>query len=293
MPSQPALEVLATGPLTTVQDAGRPGHAALGVSASGAVDRPAYRLANRLVGNPPGAAVLETTLGGLRLRAHGRVTLVVTGAAAPLTVGGRAADTHAAVLVPDGAEVALGPPDRGLRSCVGVRGGVATDEVLGSRSTDVLAGLGRPLQPGDVVPVGPTPADEVPPVDVPPVPRLPAGEVGLRVVLGPREDWFTAEAVRLLRTEPFTVGSDSNRVGMRLEGPVLERARDDELPSEGTVPGSLQVPTKGRPVLFLADHPVTGGYPVIATLVEADLALAAQVRPGQQVRFHPLPEVVL
>lgn len=288
MAVSPRLEVLQPGPLTTVQDAGRPGHAALGVSASGAVDREAYGLANRLVGNPAGAAVLEVTLGGLRVRARGRGVLAVTGAVTPCTVDGRAYGTHAAVDVPDGAVVALETPEVGLRSYVAVRGGVATDAVLDSRSTDVLAGFGAPLEPGDELPVGPEPDDPVPPVDVAPVAGPAEGDVELRVVLGPRADWFTDDAVHRLRKEPFVVTGDSNRVGMRLDGPTLPRTRSDELPSEGVVPGALQVPTRGRPVLFLADHPVTGGYPVIAVVVGADLSRAGQARPGQRLRFRPV-----
>lgn len=280
------LEVVQTGVLTTVQDAGRPGLARLGVSGSGAADREAYALANRLVGNGGGAAAFEVTLGGLRLTVRGRVTIAVTGAPTSLTLDGRAVGTHCAVQVSDGAEVALGTPEVGLRTYLAVRGGVAVPPVLGSRSTDVLAGLGRPLQAGDVVPVGTATEREIPAVDVAPVPRPQGGDVELRVELGPRDEWFTTEAVRLLREEPFTVSSDSNRVGMRLEGPTLTRSRDDELPSEGTVPGALQVPADGQPVLFLADHPVTGGYPVIAVLVNKDLSRAAQARPGQRLRFR-------
>lgn len=282
------LVVERTGPLTTVQDGGRPGQSALGVSTSGALDRAAYALANRLVGNREGAAALEVTLGGLQLRTRGTLTMGVTGAAAPVTVDGRGVDTHRAVAVPDGATVALAAPRAGLRSYVAVRGGVQSTAVLGSRSTDVLAGLGEPVGAGDVLPVGPTPSASVPPVDVAPVAALPEGDVDLRVILGPRDDWFTAAALDLLRQEPFVVAGDSNRVGMRLDGPALTRARDDELPSEGTVPGALQVPTRGQPVLFLADHPVTGGYPVVAVVEEEDLPRAAQARPGQRLRFRTI-----
>ncbi len=287
--SDRAVELLRTGPLTTIQDEGRPGRAALGVSASGAVDREAYGLANRLVGNRQGAAVLELTLGALELRARGRLTIAVTGAMAPVRVAGQTVDTHVAVDVPDGATVTFGPPPTGLRSYVAVRGGVETEPVLGSRSTDVLAGLGRPLEDGDVLPIGSATRGPVPAVDVAPVRALPEGDVELRVLLGPRDDWFTGDALRLLREEPFVVASDSNRVGMRLDGPTLDRSRDDELPSEGTVAGAVQVPPGGQPVLFLADHPVTGGYPVIAVVLSVDLPLAGQARPGQRLRFRSAP----
>ncbi len=280
-----ALEVVATGPMTTVQDAGRFGHADLGVGRSGAADADSYALANRLLANPPGSAVLEVTLGGLRVRARGPVTVAVTGAEAPLRVDGRGAAVNTVLHLPDGAELAMGVPDRGLRSYLGVRGGVDVPPVLGSRSTDVLAGLGpEPPVSGALLPVGPAPAD-LPNVDHAPAPPVGGSEEVLRVVLGPREDWFTDEAVRTLLSSAYEVTPRSDRVGARLSGPVLERARSGELPSEGMVAGSLQVPPGGEPVLFLADHPVTGGYPVVAVVCSADLPRAAQARPGTRLRF--------
>lgn len=280
-----ALEILATGPMATVQDAGRPGHAALGVGRSGAADTASYALANRLLANPPGAAALEATLGGLRVRARGPVTVAVTGAVAPLRVDGRGAAMNTVLHLDDGAELAMGAPEQGLRTYLAVRGGVDVPPVLGSRSTDVLAGLGPALPvPGAVLPVGPAPAA------FPVTGHAPAAPVGgpeavLRVTLGPREDWFTAGALRTLLTAEYEVTSRSDRVGARLSGPLLERARAGELPSEGMVPGAVQVPPDGGPVLFLADHPVTGGYPVVAVVVSADLPAAAQARPGTRVRF--------
>ncbi|WP_436735710.1 biotin-dependent carboxyltransferase family protein [Streptomyces sp. BBFR102] len=277
-----ALEILAPGPLATVQDLGRPGLAAMGVGASGAADRSALRLANRLVGNPEGAAAVEATLGGLAVRALRPLTVAVTGAPAPLSTGA----PHAVIQLAAGERLELGTPPAGLRSYLAVRGGITVPEVLGSRSRDVLAALGpAPLTPGDVLPAGPAPA-AFPSVDLAPVRTPFGGEPELRVALGPRDDWFTAEAVRRLLSGPWTVGAASDRVGMRLEGPALERAVGGELPSEGMVPGALQVPPGGRPVLFLADHPVTGGYPVIAVVLRADLDLAAQTRPGQGLRFR-------
>ncbi|GAA2532427.1 5-oxoprolinase subunit C family protein [Streptomyces koyangensis] len=277
-----ALEILAPGPLATVQDLGRPGLAAVGVGASGAADRSALRLANRLVGNPEGAAAVEATLGGLAVRALRPVTVAVTGAPTPLSTGA----VRSVIQLAEGERLELGTPLAGLRSYLAVRGGITVPEVLGSRSRDVLAALGPPpLAPGDVLPAGPASA-AFPCVDLAPVRTPFGGEPELRVALGPRDDWFTPEAVRRLLAGPWTVGAASDRVGMRLEGPALERAVGGELPSEGMVPGALQVPPGGRPVLFLADHPVTGGYPVIACVLRADLDLAAQARPGQTLRFR-------
>ncbi|RCV54590.1 5-oxoprolinase subunit C family protein [Marinitenerispora sediminis] len=281
----PALEVRATGMLATVQDTGRTGFAALGVGASGAADQRSHALANRLVANPADAATVEVTFGGLRVRARGTVTVAVTGAPCPLTVAGRSAAMDAPLVVPDGAELSLGAPARGLRSYVAVRGGVAVEPVLGSRSTDILAGLGPPvLAPGAVLPVGPPPA-AFPNVDVAAVPALTADLLVLSAVPGPRDDWFRREALDTLFAAEYEVTSRSDRIGMRLAGPELRRARSGELPSEGMVPGSVQVPPDGEPVLFLADHPVTGGYPVIAVVAAADLPLAAQAPPGMRLRF--------
>ncbi|WP_133743283.1 5-oxoprolinase subunit C family protein [Actinorugispora endophytica] len=280
------LEVLETGMLTTVQDAGRPGHASLGVGRSGAADAASYALANRLLANPPGAAALEVTFGGLRLRARGTVTVAVTGAPGPVSVDGRGAAMNTVLSVPDGAELRLGVPTRGLRGYLAVRGGVDVPPVLGSRSTDTLADLGPArVAPGALLPVGAPPAG-FPVTDAAPVAELPGTETTLRVVLGPRHDWFTPDAVRTLLSGVYEVSGRSDRVGARLLGPPLDRHRKEELPSEGMVPGSLQIPTDGDPVLFLADHPVTGGYPVIAVVASEDLPRAAQARPGTRLRFR-------
>jgi biotin-dependent carboxylase-like uncharacterized protein len=280
------LRVVATGPLATVQDAGRPGWAAIGVPRSGAADRAAHDLANRLVGNRPEAATVETTAGGLRLRAERTALVAVTGAPVPLTVAGRAASLNAPVTVPAGAELVLGTPAIGLRSYVAVRGGVDVPPVLGSRSTDRLSGLGpAPLAAGALLAIG-ADAGEEPVVDVAPV-RPPSDHPVLRVLPGPRRDWLAADAWTRLVSDGWTVSADSDRVGLRLTGPRLVRAREDELPSEGLVPGAVQVPPDGAPVLFLADHPVTGGYPVLAVVVTADLPAAAQLRPGDELRFRP------
>ncbi|MFP5347467.1 MAG: biotin-dependent carboxyltransferase family protein [Actinomycetes bacterium] len=275
-----ALTVLATGPLTTVQDAGRFGQAALGIGRSGACDRRSYRLANRLVGNPEDAAVLEVTFGGLGVRAESDLMVATTGArcAGP-------APHNAPVVLRSGDELRLGPPATGLRTYVAVRGGFVVEPVLGSRSTDVLAGLGPPvLDVGTSLPVG-EPTQDMPGVDVAPVPDPPDGLVVVRVLPGPRRNWFGDEMWHRLTGQEYGVSTDSNRVGVRLEGEPLERSHEGELPSEGMVRGALQVPPSGVPVLFLADHPVTGGYPVIGYVVDEDVDRCGQLRPGQTLRF--------
>jgi biotin-dependent carboxylase-like uncharacterized protein len=280
-----ALCVVRAGALTTVQDRGRPGHAHLGVPRSGALDAPAAALVNRLVGNPPEAAVLETTVDGCAVRPRSAVTVAVAGAPCPVTMDGRPAPWGAPVRVPAGALLDIGPALSGVRGYLGVSGGVAVEPVLGSRSTDLLSGLGPPpLTDGAVLTLG-RPAGSHACVDVAPQPGPPS-ELVLRVTPGPRDDWFTAEAIRTLLTRAYRVSPASNRVGLRTEGPSLARAREGELPSEGMVLGAVQVPPDGRPVVFLADHPTTGGYPVIAVVRTADLAAAAQATPGTPIRFN-------
>lgn len=282
-----ALEVLAPGPLATVQDLGRPGRAHLGVGTSGACDRGALRRANRLVGNPEGAAGIEATYGGLVLRARGRLIVALTGARASVLVGAVPAAMDAPLDLADGAVVRVEAPATGLRTYVAVRGGLDVPVVLGSRSRDLLAGLGPPpLRPGDLLPVGST-ARAWAPVDLAPGPQLPGDEAVLRVVLGPHDDWFTAESVRRLGNAAYEVTSQSSRIGLRLAGPTLDRARPGELPSEGLLPGAVQVPPSGLATILLADHPVTGGYPVVAVVRDADLDRAGQLRPGQRVRLRP------
>lgn len=280
------IEVVRPGPLATVQDLGRPGRAHLGVPCSGAADERAFRLANRLVGNPEGAAAVELTFGGTALCFHRHAWVAVAGAPVPLRIDGRAHGTHAPAHVPVGALVEVGTPSSGLRSYLAVRGGVAVDETLGSRSTDLLSGLGpAPLSPGDRLPLGSTEGLAEIAVDVAPVPPMAETPV-LRILPGPRDDWFTEDAVATLTSTPYEVSPDCNRVGVRLDGAPIVRARVGELGSEGMVTGALQVPPSGMPIIFLADHPTTGGYPVVAVLASAAVADAAQLRPGQRVRFR-------
>jgi biotin-dependent carboxylase-like uncharacterized protein len=267
------IEVVRPGLLTTVQDRGRPGLAHLGVPPSGAADAVAFELGNRLVGNPPGAAVLEATLEGPVLRFDGPAVVALTGAQTlpPRTVAA-------------GEELEVGRALAGVRTYVCVRGGIDVEPTLGSRSSDLLTGLGpSPLRAGDVLAVGPEPAERPCPGTVP-GPGL-TGEPVLRIHLGPRDDWFAPGAGAALCSERWRVSASSNRVGIRLEGTPLERARPGELLSEGLVTGALQVPPSGQPILLLQDHPTTGGYPVIAVVCSDDLWLAGQLGPSQHVRF--------
>ncbi|MGH8878321.1 MAG: biotin-dependent carboxyltransferase family protein [Stackebrandtia sp.] len=282
------IEIVKTGALALIQDLGRPGRQELGIGHSGAADRPSLKLANRLVGNPESAAGLELTLGGLVARFTGNAVVAVTGARCPLRLDERPVDMNGPVHVRAGQVLHIGQPRVHLRSYLAVSGGIAVAEVAGSRSTDLLSGLGPPpLTRGRILPVGDS-AVPVPAVDHAPQP-LPTENPVLGVRLGPRDDWFKAAAIEALYSASFELSVDSNRVAIRLRGPALCRATDRELPSEPLVCGAIQVPPDGQPVLFLADHPVTGGYPVIGVVADADLPLAAQARPGQRLRFRRLP----
>jgi biotin-dependent carboxylase-like uncharacterized protein len=229
--------------------------------------------------------VSEVTAGGLRVRAERTVLVAGTGAAAPVSVAGRPGPANAPVTLPAGTELRLGVPSLGLRSYLAVRGGIDVPPVLGSRSTDLLSGLGpAPLAADQTLPVGSL-VEPMPGVDLAPVAHPAGGKVVLRVTAGPRRDWFTDAGWESLVSQTYHVSSNSNRVGVRLDGEPLERARTGELASEGMARGAIQIPPSGTPVIFLADHPVTGGYPVIAYVTEADLDACAQVRPGQPVRL--------
>jgi biotin-dependent carboxylase-like uncharacterized protein len=276
------ITVLATGPLTTVQDLGRFGYAALGVGRAGAADPVALRTANRLVGNPDDSAGLEITLGGLTVELGSAATIALTGARCPADV-----DTDVALSLSAGRRIRLGVPAAGLRTYLAVRGGIGVAPVLGSRSTDTLSGLGPPVvRPGDVLPVGPAPAGVVSGVVSGLAAIEPEPDRPLRVIPGPRDDWFQPAAFARLVDTAWVVRPDSDRIGLRLDGPALTRRRPGELPSEATLPGALQVPPDGRPILLGPDAPVTGGYPVIAVVHSADRHRAGQLRPGQSLRFR-------
>ncbi len=281
-----AIEVLRPGPLCTVQDRGRPGHASIGVGRSGAADLDSHDAANRLVGNTVDAATLEATMGGVRVRMRGSVVVAVTGASGHITVNGIAGAMYNTLYLADGDELTVTTPVSGLRSYIAARGGFDVAQFLGSRSTDTMSGLGPPpLAEGDVLAIGDA-QSEWPATELAPPPDR-TGHVEVSVKLGPRQDWFTSEAHRILTSQVWTATSESNRVGVNLDGPTpLRRARNDELPSEGMVPGALQVPPSGKPVLFLTDHPVTGGYPVIAVVRDNDLPTTGQLRPGDSIRFR-------
>lgn len=272
-----SIHVVDAGALTTVQDRGRPGLAHVGVPRAGPLDAPAAALATRLVGNGADAALLETTASGMAFVAGRALVVAVTGARCAVRVHGRAVAFAEPVSVPSGARVEVGPALDGVRSYVAVAGGVDVAPVLGSRSTDTLAWVGPPVvRAGDVLPVGRAAGEPVG-VDVDVRRRR---EPVLRLEPGPHPRFFSPDALARLDGAQYAVAPESNRVGLRLAGPPVARAGDAELPSEGMVLGAVQVPPNGQPVVFLHDHPVTGGYPVVAVVQPDDLAVCAQARPG-------------
>ncbi|MFF1634518.1 biotin-dependent carboxyltransferase family protein [Leifsonia sp. NPDC058248] len=297
-----SVRILDPGPLAVIEDLGRPGLADIGVSPSGALDRGALRLGNRLLGNDEGCAGIEILLGGFAARFEAPAWFAVTGALGVLELDGRPVDPHDAVSAEAGTTLRIGLPVSGVRSYLTVRGGVDVPRSLGSRSADVLSALGPGrLQAGDVVPVGEHPAVPVPLLDFVPVAPLPEGVVEVRAHRGPRADWFLPSAIEAFYGREWELSAEGNRVGARLDpvrvpahragaeprpSPALERAILSELPSEAMITGAVQVSPDGRPTVLLADHPVTGGYPVIAVVTDASLDLFAQLRPGQRVAFR-------
>jgi biotin-dependent carboxylase-like uncharacterized protein len=277
--------VVAAGMQTLVQDAGRPGFGSSGVGRSGAFDRVAHRQANLLVGNPADAPALEVLGGGLRLLSTREHVLAVTGAVGSIRVDGHPVEHGRSFVVLPDQDVRLDTFDVGLRAYIAIGGGILADDVLDSCSTDTLSELGpAPLAAGTKLPCGFPSGSPMHGLDVPAL--IASGSTSVNVILGPRDGWFTDAAVARLLASAWTVSPTSNRIGIRLEGPALERSRDGELPSEPCVFGSIQVTSAGLPVVLGPDHPVTGGYPVVAVVADRHLDRLAQLRPGETLRFR-------
>ena len=278
----------ASGPLSLIEDLGRPGYAHLGVPTCGAADRESLRTANRLVGNPERAAGIEIMLGGFAARTDSPVWCAVAGPATTVMINNRAEPSHRPIHLGPDDRLAVRPAPHGLRNYLAVRGGIDTPLVLGSRSSDLMSGLGPPrLTAGDRLPIG-VPELPFPDADVLPQP-LPAGRPAtIELEPGPRTDWFTEAALASLYAQTWTADADSDRTAVRLIGAPLERRITAELPSEAIIRGAVQVPPSGLPLIFGSNHPVTGGYPVIAVATPAGCDRAAQLRPGDPVRFVPV-----
>ena len=282
--------VIRPGLLTTVQDLGRWGYQDGGVPVAGPMDSFSHRLANRLVGNDEQAAALEITLAGPECRATGELVCAVTGALFELFVGDRRVECGQAFRVDNGATLRFGRRLAGARSTLAFRGGIDVPPVLGSRATSLVSSMGpfggRALVAGDVVPIGRAAATAATQPAGPPM-RLPEGGSRLRAIPGPQETCFASVALERLFSSPFTVTTQSNRMGFRLEGPELAYGEAPDILSDATPLGSLQVPGSGQPILLMADRQTTGGYPKIATVIAADVPLAGQLAPGDRIRFVP------
>ncbi|OTA20259.1 putative multifunctional urea amidolyase [Xenorhabdus beddingii] len=293
------LEILSVGLQTLFQDLGRVGQSGLGISESGAMDKSALRCANRIVGNSSDQACLEIVQGGFKAIAHGQMVLAITGASCPIEIKTPAGEifyvnTYQPIDLNNGDEISLGLPTAGLRSYLAVRGGFAVADVLSSHSFDTLSNIGpAPLKTSDKLAIGATSHcgavsfSETPAFDMPNNNQV----VVLDIILGPRTDWFTQEGIELLSEQTWQVTPQSNRIGLRLNGECsLSRINQQELPSEGTCAGAIQIPASGQPVLFLADHPLTGGYPVIASVADYHLDLAGQIPVNAKIRFNPISQ---
>ena len=283
------IRILDAGPQTTVQDLGRTGQMRYGIPPSGPVDRFAFVVANRLVGNPDGAAALECTLIGPRLEVDAPGAMAVTGADMPVTVNGADAPRWATIALNAGDVVKLGPARVGVRSYVAVSGGLDVPLVLGSRSTYVrgrMGGLdGRALRKGDALRTLPSGPARSRCVESRAVSDYRSTQP-IRVVLGPQDDRFTDAGIRALLDSPYEVLPQSDRMGARLSGPRIEHARGHDIISDGIALGSVQVPGDGQPIVLLVDRQSTGGYTKLATVCSCDIGRIGQARPGQSLRFQ-------
>jgi antagonist of KipI len=277
------------GPLTTVQDLGRFGHLRVGIPTSGPMDRDAFVLGNRLVGNPDGAAGLECTLVGPRLELTDDRLVAVTGADVAPTLNGAAMPAWQAVPAKAGDVLRLGPARSGVRAYLAVAGGLATPPVLGSRATYVrgrLGGLeGRAVRKGDRLPLGaaaPGPARRVRAARVPAY----GAEITVAVILGPQDDQFTVAGIDAFLSGPYELLPQSDRMGARLKGPFIEHTRGHDIVSDGVPMGGIQVIGEGQPIVLLADRQSAGGYTKIATVCSFDLGRIAQLKPGGRLTFR-------
>ncbi len=284
------LEILEPGLLTTIQDLGRFGYQRLGIPAAGAMDTFALKTANALVGNPPGAAGLEITLLGPRVVFTEGCAIAVTGGGLGPRLNGREVEGWKRQLVAPGAVLDFSGRRSGARAYLAVSGGIAVEPWLGSRSTYLMAAVGglegRALRAGDRLPLGRSMLSlarpSVPPDRLPPY----SSEPTARVILGPHADRFTQEGIDAFLSGSYLVTPSSNRMGYRLEGPKISHTRGPDLISCGIPLGGIQVPGTGQPIILMADHQTTGGYTMIATVIQADIPLVAQCLPGERLRFR-------
>jgi antagonist of KipI len=288
---QPGVCVIKPGMLTTIQDTGRWGYQAHGVPVAGPMDPVSHRVANALVGNARDAALLEITLVGPELEFEDERLVAVAGADFDLSLDGRPAPLNAPFTVAAGSHLRFGARGLGARAYLAVSGGIAVAPTLGSRSTHLVSAMGglggRALQAGDRLPLGdPSLRQGAALAPQEALAALPDGGATIRVLAGPQADRFTADALEMLQSAPYTVAGNSDRMGFRLEGLPLAYAPGADIISDATPLGVLQVPASGQPILLMADRQTTGGYPKIATVIAADIAIAGQLAPSDAIIFR-------
>jgi antagonist of KipI len=300
------LLVVRPGLLTTIQDRGRWGWQARGVPAAGPMDPWSHRLANALVGNDAGAATLEVTLTGPEVEFEDERVVAIAGARFEVMLDGRPVPMDTPIVAATRSRLRFGARLRGARAYVALGGGIDVPPLLGSRATHLASAMGgldgRPLRAGDRLPLG-SPGQAAGRVQearrqgpsgndggqVVTARRASEAVTRVRVLPGPHEDWFAGDALARLQSAPYTVGGNSDRMGYRLEGPALVHERGGDMISDATPLGSIQVPPSGQPVLLMADRQTTGGYPIVATVITADIGLAGQLGPGDALSFVVCP----
>jgi antagonist of KipI len=286
-----AIVVVKPGMLTTVQDAGRWGFQSRGVPVAGPMDPVSFRLANAIVGNRRDASALEVTLLGPELIFEDARAIAVTGAEFDVTIDDVDVPLNTRVTLSAGSRLRFGRRQRGARAYLAVEGGISVPPRLGSRATHVISGMGgfegRPLRSGDTLPLGArVPVARAPAGPGLPVVPLPGAHALVRVLPGPQLELFAPDALDALQSSPYTIAQNSDRMGFRLEGPRLKHAGSPDIISDATPLGVLQVPASGQPILLMADRQTTGGYPKIATVITADLAIAGQLVAGDKISFQ-------
>jgi biotin-dependent carboxylase-like uncharacterized protein len=285
------LHVVKPGLLTTIQDRGRWGYQSYGVPVAGPMDQISHRIANAIVGNHAAAATLEITLIGPELEFEDERAVAISGALFELTLDGQPVPLNQPIVVAAGSRLRFGRRVRSARAYLAVEGGFDVPSVFESRATHVTSGMGgidgRALSTGDRLPLGPRHRTRTTArVDVRSLVELWSGpHPRLRVMPGPNQESFTSDALDILQSAPYSIGTNSDRMGFRLEGPLLTPTRGGDIISDATPLGALQVPSSGQPILLMADRQTTGGYPKIATVISADISRAGQLAPGDTLSF--------
>ncbi|MGM9584375.1 MAG: biotin-dependent carboxyltransferase family protein [Faecousia sp.] len=287
------MTILSPGPLSTIQDVGRFGAMGMGFSPGGVMDSRSMQLANLLVGNAAGVGVVEMTMAGLTARFDCDCVIALTGADMCARLEEQMVKRYQAISVHAGDTLRMQTAQHGMRAYLAVAGGFDLPTVMGSMSTNLKCRLGgfhgRKLQRGDVLPLNQSLSLNEPGKCLP-IPGEYPEEVKLRVLLGPQEDAFTQQGLFTFLNETYTVTDQADRMGIRLSGAKIDSKSGVDIISDGIATGSIQIPASGTPIIMMADRQTTGGYAKIATVISADLPIAAQVRPGTQIRFAQVTE---